>query len=601
MANEKLEIMLELERRGKLPSDKAPVLAELRRRGTVFSPVEHASQADIPPFKLPPWQQLASQQQKFSPTELKIARSGIVPFLAKIGDVASFGIAPRAGSAAGAFFGTLVDRLRGKREMESVVPGVGESFFEEMERRGLKWKEFKELMEKESPVFSAAGGVAGSLVPLSRIERIITSIPKLKVLVESGQLSKRIVGNLLRAPATSAIFSALDPDLRESLQSFAAGTGAGAGTEIGIRALIGTIKGIGKGAGKSGKLALELAPGGKAAVIRKFRDFFKGTVGETFPRELEEVAQKYGIDLGDIGASAEKSQKAIAAIENKAAENLEKIRGPILEKFGQSRVSPDRLRRGILKELDEFGLVDSAGNIVEESVETAGDAEAKSLMTFLRPQLEAIVKNPTLEELNNIRKSLQRASKFGQKGTLKSNIARRLRHAVVESIDEAVEGLAGTEQKGAFQSARKEMADVLNITDRGPVGTLLGILPEEAVRKAATTGKLDFPSVVDQAIETSEEFKEPMKALVLSDMLEKGSKSQANMKTALHRYRNVIGKLFDEKEVDDLRKLSGEKVSPFSISDKLNSMLNKITEANRASAVEMARMISEEGKLTKEQ
>ena len=250
-----------------------------------------------------------------------------------------------------------------------------------------------------------------------------------------------------------------------------------------------------------------------------------------------------------------------------ASEEYENFMEPFRSKFNNEKVSLERLRKGYVEKLREEGLIDPKGNLLDDSMELLFEPDARPTFKKLTQQLMAINKNTTFAELEDITQRIGKLAKFN-KGSRpeKDKVFGGLFREARETLLDAVEDLAGPQSKEAVRQARQKISKNIKVFEGaggrgGEIGDLLELRPEEIVEKAASRGSLDLPSVVNEALEANLENLQPIKQAVIAN-IKLNASDPKKLQKALATYKDVLPKLLNPEEMDELLKLAGTYKKP---------------------------------------
>lgn len=464
---------------------------------------------------------------------------------------------------------------------------------------------------------------------------IFNSLSKLELLGKAlktrgvvNTLTKAVPAALARGATTTAITSALNPDVKLTPGSAVAGGAIDAGLLMAGRAAPFVANTILEG-GKT-------LPFGVGKGFEKAQDVFQKWRTSKFAQQLDDYAKKTGAD--DPQISGREAQEALNSTFDKASKTYSDLKGAMLGKFGGGKASPEVLRKGIDSELKR--ITELAADL---------DPNDKVLKGVLEKWQAKLFENPTLQELDDITTTLYNASQKPNANPAFSRLYSAARENLLSAMDEAAvsagqntkaykeamkaadnaleasteaqkrlaitqksardfpvmtqkdlaqtgeEALSaqnqyknaaqivdaldaanaaeGSKAKEAYRAARQEIAKYLRLKD-GPLGKLSGLpYPEEVVNRAKGLGKLDIGSVVDEALNVNPEFKTPIKKVVLTNILQSAD-SPKNLQKAFDKYENVIPKLLSQNEIKILNDYMG-RGDPDVVVKTLNKLVNE--------------------------
>src|SRR3990167_5199933 len=358
---------------------------------------------------------------------------------------------------------------------------------------------------------------------------------------------RNVINPSVRGASITAGAAAADPDME--LTSKTAGIGAAFEAAPPL---------IGKSAKGTWGLFKNIV--NKPLGVRNFTDLFnfiKNFRGERFGKGIEEFGEKAGVKSTEV--AGREFQEGTKGILKEAGESYQNFMKPIREKFGNNKVSAERLRKAYVDKLDEFGLIDEKGNILEDSLELIFEPDVRSTFKKLTEQVQKLRSNPTFSELEQITTKIGKIAQFN-KGTRKDKdlMFGKLFNESRENLLGEAENFVGVEGKEAIRNARASISRQLKVAE-GELGELGKLRPEHAVERASTTGKLDLSSVVDEALEANKAFKEPLKKIVIADIM-RTTNDTKTLRKALDLYKETLPKLLSQEELDQLGRLVSEEI-----------------------------------------
>jgi hypothetical protein len=223
-------------------------------------------------------------------------------------------------------------------------------------------------------------------------------------------------------------------------------------------------------------------------------------------------------------------------------ENVGAVLNPIINKNSGAKVSVEPVRQQIFSILNDAGLTDVKGNILEKAIGKVRAPELKSFYTRLSLISKDLVENPTLITLNRKLKELGSLANFGvlsRSGENKAfgsvyNIARN-------NLNDALEVIASPEEAALVKSVKK------SFSENKPIFEFFESLGEKTSEQIVDSARNVFSgSKISEIITKQPALRKPIQDVVLND-LARSSSSATSFGGALDKYgreslQNLFGK-----------------------------------------------------------
>lgn len=674
----KIELLLEAERRGILPPEKKTLLDEARKRGliggtseqklvsassdpeeetqdtsgdikskidsivskSVLNPSENLKidPSDVENFKKNPYAGVNLKERDQYITTLEDGHQVKSPVnktrLLNAADTYTAGL----GIKGGALIDALVNKIQGQNSMglePSVVDEVdnrdefGQIYDDSLKDFRAKMKE----MNKQNPADALIGQIVGLVAPMgafSNATKAASAIPFISKLLKSTKnvvdggkivakpaILKMLLGQALRGGTANALFGQVNQDLDASggdrLKKGLTDFGVGAAFDAGPSALWQGLKGTGKGF-LSGLI-------GAKNVGKKIADKVSG--GFFSKREAEKVlANIDDFTMKTTGAStsreaAEKATQSFDDIMEESGKEYSNIIDPINKKFGSSEAQIPNLKKSMIDKLSKAGLVDDAGNIIEESANFELTPEGKGFLNKITRQVFNLKKNPTFSELNQLVKDIGKLSRFTSKrGSESARSFRDIYFAAKDDLLNNIQTLTVKKGKNSkiFKQAEKSYSQ--NIEKAGNVEQNLipevksdlknyekfnkGFVPEkgnEAVNAKISDDARKFYNTkisnLKQEAEAANIDANEAKS-VMQDMIEQFEKQGMSAKEAVTQARKKISDIIDisNGEIGSLTKIRPEMAIKGAKNKIVGSAVDEALQANEKFADPVRKLIA---------
>lgn len=383
-------------------------------------------------------------KKKFSQIPYDYERPGVAPsivnFLRTFGSAATAGLSEKAGAGLSALGAKYADVTGVAPEGE--IGSLGEEYKGFLSRQEGSLEDY----QKKNPMSSGLATVLGLISPggmFSMGMKGAGKIPAVSKLLESGKFGERLVGAFLRGGTANALYGqgemALDPDSKlqdiptEAATDFAVGGTLDAGIMgVGEKGLRPAWKGVKRWAQK---WAPERLPAGIGDAIKEAR-------AEKFTSQVKDIAKTHGVD-DPLIAGRSASEKG-AALQKEASEKYLKLKGAMLKKFGEAKVSAETLRHGIEDELVK---------ITELTADL--DPDARALKPVLEKWQARLYKNPTLTEIDDITTTLYDLKNKANANPAFGRLYKASRDNLLKALDDAAvySGESSKAYRGAVSEA----------------------------------------------------------------------------------------------------------------------------------------------------
>ncbi len=445
---------------------------------------------------------------------------------------------------------------------EGEIGDLGEEYQGFLDKQSGSLEDFK----KRHPFVAGGAEIGGLVTPggmFSTAMKGASKVPFIAKLLNNPKLIAQLTGAGLRGGIANATYGqselALDPDTEvsdipiEAAKDFGVGATLDAGTTgviKGARAVSGFPKFLFRGAKKAAGAVADKMSGG----------YLSARAAEKFGNKVDDFARATG--TADTAVAGREASEGIGQIKGDVLKDYGAMTKDVLSQHGEKAVSAETLRKGIMRELESIGAVDAKGNVIDDALIAKFDPELKTVVQRLSTFSDELVNNPSLADLDRITKGIGKLAKFnsGNRGVREEifgALFKDARTSFLEGIDDAVSkaGGEGAATSEAIRAARQNVSKNLGVSE-GPLGKLADKAPEEVISKARGTGKMTLGSQVDEAMSADPRYREPMRKIVIGDIVRSASDQKA-LKKALEAYKDVLPKLMDKTELAQLRKLAG--------------------------------------------
>ncbi len=474
-------------------------------------------------------------------------------------DSASAGIGPRGAS----FLQALLDKSNGKGD--SVIEGGSQGISDLYNENISGVKNELNRYHKESPIASIFGDIGGLVAPggvFSTAFKGASKIPTIAKLIGSSEVLPQLAGAGLSGGISNAIYGQaaedFDAPAMERGEDFAKDFAVGGTLNAGTLGLAKLLKGAGRGAGsvggvlKKGATALAKKIPGVGGMVEAFET-------GRFVNGVDDFAKTHGVQ--DKGVAGREFSEGVGKIKEKALKNYSEFTGQMLNRYGNQPVSAEKLRQGIMRELESIGAVDSKGNIVGNSIIETFDPEMKQVVSGLTNFSDQLTQNPSLADLDRIVKGIGKLAKFdsnnrGVREHVFGSLYNDARESFLGGVDDVV--TRSGENAPAYKDATRQSKEVIN---------KIALLDEEAAQPLK--GEKVLENISQSRAEKSGEL-ENLKGLL--DELDAGNSEKGEAAKNVIRYlrKNIsknlaisdgpIGKLADQlpEEVISKAKSTGK-------------------------------------------
>ncbi len=458
--NGKLQAMLELERRGKLPQEKIYALNELRNRGIIPQVSKNPEIPESILSEIPKWLKNSGKEADKETTLSKVVDKGK--------DILSLAVPPLS-------LAKNIDTPTGRKVtsglsqfsrgatanlVDPVSAGISTAIGEGLQLAGVvpdtpisetyDWfrknqQDDEDKFSRENPGLSAGLELAGLFAPGGALARTAGVGTKASSKILPGALEKgtpflkNMLARAIRGGVASGGFGLLNPetpleDLPEEVLM-----GAALDPAFGVAGK--AIKGLGKGF----DFALEKTP-----VAGSLYKGIKNLKNKKFTEVLDELVQKSEASEPAIAGQGFKDK--VSTINNEVFEKYKSIKDPLLKKYGDEKASPKKLIEAINGKLSEIGLTDKLGNVDDASPLLVGpNAPEYNFLIKLRGKL---LQNPSLKEYEALTKSL-----------FDNNKSKSLYGEGVEGLFDNLDDIITNKNLNSkdVRKAKKELSNTLNL------------------------------------------------------------------------------------------------------------------------------------------
>lgn len=567
MALDKLQIALELDKRGKLPENKKSILKELQNRN--YKIPLPGTKDSINKFDV------TKQEKQFSPSQT---------FAGNLGNTLSLGLAPIAYSGVNALLNNPSSVTQDEPNIDAIRniinPLISPSLNRGFQQSYSNFKQDLETANQQNPNSAIGGTLAGFISPGSLASGAFNAVSK-GVQAKLPNLLGQILGPAAASITTGQALSTkpMNDLPGRANQAVVEGVlgGAFGGLTAGGKKLVEGIKtGIVQNARKG---FLEYFPvvGGlfkgpqqmKAAQQKAAHEIEKTTIKDLVKLIPDNLSGKSRLPAGEF------FQKTVDTIDNSLTKSLTDATKPALNKFGKSTVDPKTITGEIDKILSNLGTdvktvvkttLGPGGEqikntkIIPSSLKNIVDPETKTFATRLLKFKNILSKPTSLRELDLIRKQMQSLANFEKlERTQTDKLFGGLSRKVKELYFETLEKVADPQTKEIVSSARKVFAD-----NQGIMKVLKKISnkpPEKIVDSARTY----FPgSFINEVVEKQPGLKKSIGDIILNDIA-RSSKTPTTFTNVLDKYgRESLSKLYGQQKFNQILNLEKRMVDAFS-------------------------------------
>lgn len=416
-----------------------------------------------------------------------------------------------------------------------------------------------------APAYGLAGDIAGFSTGLPKLaykgltnlaSRGVAQLPKTLLGMELAPLKYlgSGAGAVATGQATTTLpYSDLESRKRTGALELGLGTLAGMTPDVLKVGLTKVEQGI-----KSGKIPAfvrNLIPGGKAMYeTEKFNRESAFNAAKTGAKlDAQSAVASIEPEVSKIG-SATSLQETVKATENSMRGLLGKASG-VIKEFGDAKVSVEPVRQKIASYLDRFGMLDAKGNIIPDSMNSVLTSEQKAIQKYLVNLSETLKSNPSIYNLDRIRKVLQESANFNSLNrTPIEKMYGGLSHDVREAMMDGLESVTkGTSKASLVSNIRGEYSKVAGVLKE--LGKITDQYPEQIAGRVANQMPGTF---IQEAISKVPAVKQPIKDMVLNDLVSKAKSPEAFTK-AIDKYgRETLSQLLDKKTYNQLLKVEDQ-------------------------------------------
>lgn len=424
-------------------------------------------------------------------------------------------------------------------------------------------------IQSENPVQSTIGEIAGAVAPGSLFSRAFNNAGKL-VGIGSDVLPASAAGASLLNPLaklgkiaaqgalSNVAFQGLNPESgiyqHGGLQN--AATQGAEGNLLGNA--VGTALSYAPKLIKQGATHLPFGIGG----------FIKSLGNSSFESDLGNLASSMNAE--DIQGAGKTFQNVVGKANDQITEPLNNFVNPVLKQYGGETVSAQPLRDSINEQLSKFGVLKPNGAIDSEMIENLPNGAPKNFLKSLTSYSQNIQNNPTLSQLEILRKGLGEIPDFDATygKSFKQPFA-QVYGGARESVNNAIENFVGPDQAQAFSQARQNYSAVRPIMEY--LTDIARNDPEKIVKGAGPLANFTG-SKIDEALQANPELKGAFQSPIMA-FLNMTQKTPEMLTKTLNKYgTDTLGDLFGPDTLAQLQKLGGK---PGAISSLMKNFLTQ--------------------------
>jgi len=279
---------------------------------------------------------------------------------------------------------------------------------------------------------------------------------------------------------------------------------------------------------------------------------------------------------------------------------LNKAKGAV-KKYNNERVSVERVRKKIVDELGKQGVkTDASGNFIDDAFVDAMPAEKRASQKYLREASRLLQQNPTIENLDRVRTSFGEAADFdgiSRSTTDKAyaRVYRESRLALLDGLESSAKSAGAKADVARFAKAKANYAKKSKMV--GELSKITDNPPETIADRARSQLK---GSNIKTWIKTDPTLKEPIKDVVVNDLIKRSSNAKQFTEAIDYYGRDTLKGLMPKKTFDALMSLESrlqQASTPFVANKMPQKPLGKFWEAIKTSAGKGAKIDPEKARL----
>lgn len=418
-------------------------------------------------------------------------------------DSATAGLARRGAAGIDALIGKLTGRGN------SVIEGADQDLGKLYDKSLGNVTDTMDRASEANPKAAIAGTVGGFVGPggvFGTAFKGASKAPLIAKLLGSSKFIPKLAGTALRGGTANAIYGqieeGLNPDLGERGKELAKDFGTGAAFDAGTFAGLKGVKALAGLPTKSAQALKGFFTKATEKIPLGVGDFIKEGRLNKFSDKVDDLAKEAG--AGDKEVAGQQVASKMEGIKGDVLDKYNKLTSKVIGRFGDQNVSAETLRKGIVRELEGLGAMDSKGNIIDNSILAKFDPELKNVVSQLASFSEELASNPTLADMDRVVKGMGKLAKFnsGNRGTKEQifgSLFNDARESLLEGIDDVVtrSGERTSQYTGATKEAGR-LKGVVSSLDQEAAQPFKGegVLQNIAESKGQNLQKLDQVSAL---------------------------------------------------------------------------------------------------------